>query len=173
MEKIIIFLKNYYINNNFNPIWLFFILFFISIIKSTIIISSFFPPASIMLINGIIFSLKKLNVSLILLAIIFGSTLGSIISYNFGKQTKKTKILLNITIKNKKIIDKICKKLKKKENIILILSRFIAILRYIVPFSAGILLINEKKTYFIFLISSIIWSILYVLISLKLYFLIQ
>lgn len=173
MEKFIFFFKNYYLNNNFHPIWLFFILFFISIIKSTIIISSFFPPASIMIINGIIFSYNKLNILFILLAIISGSTLGSIISYVFGKQIKKRKILFNVFLKNKKIIDKIRYKLKKKENFILITSRFIAILRYIVPFTAGILSMNKKKMYIIFLISSLFWSIFYLLISKKLYFLLQ
>lgn len=170
MKEFIFFLKNFYLKTELNPIQLFIILFLISMGKSTIFLSYLIPPASIMLINFIIFSLPKMNVFLIFLSITLGSTSGSIISYNIGKKITQKKIFLKYLKKYHSTLSKAFYKLKKKETSILFISKFIAILRYIIPFASGILLIKKKKTYTIFLFSSIFWSIFLILIS-KIYFL--
>lgn len=170
MKELIIFLKEFHLTNNFTSTQLLIILFLISIGKSTIFLSSFLPPASIMLINFVIFSLSKINSFLICLSISLGSTIGSIISYYLGKKANNKNFFNQYLKKYKLIINKTFYKLKKKETLILLISKFIAILRYIIPFSAGILLIKKEKVYIISFISSVLWSIFFILIS-KLYLL--
>ncbi|WMY95751.1 MAG: VTT domain-containing protein [Arsenophonus sp.] len=132
--------------------------------KSTIILSSFLPPASIMLITIISMSLPTLNINLIWLAITLGGTTGSIISYYIGYQITQKKLCVKILNRYQLIIDNSYKKLIKKGIIILFVSRFIAILRYIIPLAAGMLLMKKTKVCITFFLSSAFWAILYILI---------
>ncbi|ARC55032.1 hypothetical protein AOQ88_02275 [Candidatus Riesia sp. GBBU] len=156
---------NLLINNDLNPIFLFFILFLFSLLKSTIIVSSLLPPASITLIFGISASISKLNISLICISITFGSTTGSIICHIFGKNfIKMNKLLFKKKKTSIKTIKKITKKLKENKIKFLFISKFIAILRYITPLIAGTLFPLKKKLFITYLFSSCIWSIMYIII---------
>ncbi|AMA65027.1 Inner membrane protein YqjA [Candidatus Arsenophonus lipoptenae] len=149
---------------NLHPIWLFVILFSIAMSKSTIILSSFFPPASIMLITGISFSLSKLNIILVWLAITLGATIGSIISYCLGCQITNKKIFHSFLNRYQITINNAYNKLKNQGFLCLFSSRFIAILRYVIPLVAGMILMNRTKVYSIFLLSATIWSAMFILI---------
>ncbi|WP_348666236.1 DedA family protein [Arsenophonus symbiont of Ornithomya chloropus] len=132
--------------------------------KSTIFLSSFLPPASVMLITIISISFPTLNINLIWLAITLGGTTGSIISYYIGYQITQKKICGQFLNRYQLILDNSYKKLIKKGTIILFTSRFIAILRYTIPLAAGILLMKKRKVYITFFLSSGLWAILYILI---------
>ncbi|WMY96240.1 MAG: VTT domain-containing protein [Arsenophonus sp.] len=132
--------------------------------KSTVILSSFLPPASIMLLTIIGMSLPTLNINLIWLAITLGGTTGSIISYYIGYQITQKKLFAKILNRYQLIIENAYQKLIKKGIIILFISRFIAILRYIIPLASGMLLMKKTKVYITFFLSSAFWAILYILI---------
>ncbi|WMY96867.1 MAG: VTT domain-containing protein [Arsenophonus sp.] len=132
--------------------------------KSTVILSSFLPPASIMLLIIISMSLQTLNITLIWLAITLGGTTGSMISYYIGYQITQKKLFTKKINRYQLIIEKSHKKLIKNGIIILLISRFIAILRYIMPLAAGMLLMKKTKVCIIFFLSSAFWAILYILI---------
>lgn len=64
-EEFMTYLNAFWSEFNLHPIWLFTILFSIAMSKSTVVLSSFLPPASVMLLTGITASLPKLNISLV------------------------------------------------------------------------------------------------------------
>ncbi|MGP1871631.1 MAG: DedA family protein [Arsenophonus sp.] len=159
-----IYLNEFWSNINLNPIWLFIIIFSIAMSKSTIALSSFLPPASIILLTSIIASLPKLNIILVWLAIVLGATIGSIISYYLGNQITRKKIFSSFFNRYQSIIDFAKNKLKNKEMKVLFTSRFIAVLRYIIPLVAGMLLMDKTKVYIMFLLSASVWATIFVLI---------
>ncbi|MGP1939323.1 MAG: DedA family protein [Arsenophonus sp. ET-DL9-MAG3] len=157
-------LNNFWLDINLHPIWLFIILFSIAMSKSTIVLSSFLPPASIILLTAITVSLPKLNIILIWIAIVLGATIGSIISYYFGNQITNRKLFTIFFNRYQLIVDNASNRLKNQEMKVLFTSRFIAVLRYIIPLAAGILLINKIKVYSISLLSAAVWATVFILI---------
>ncbi|MGP1930236.1 MAG: DedA family protein [Arsenophonus sp. ET-YP4-MAG3] len=158
------YLNNFWLEINLHPIWLFIILFCIAMSKSTIILSSFLPPASVILLTAITVILPKLNIILIWIAIVLGATTGSIISYYFGNQITNKKLFTIFLNRYQLIVDNARNKLKNQEIKVLFTSRFIAILRYIIPLVAGILLIKKTKVYSICLLSAAVWATIFILI---------
>ncbi|BGI50902.1 MAG: DedA family protein [Arsenophonus endosymbiont of Ceratovacuna japonica] len=164
ITEFITYINEFWLNINLHPIWLFILLFTISMSKSTVILSSFLPPASVILLTGITVSLQKLNVGLISLAIMLGATTGSIISYFLGNQITKKKLFSRFLNRYENIINSAYYKLQNQGITVLFTSRFIAVLRYMIPLVAGMLLMNKNKVYSIFLLSSFVWSGIFILI---------
>ncbi|HGJ5882243.1 DedA family protein [Arsenophonus sp.] len=132
--------------------------------KSTVVLSSFLPPASVMLLTGITASLPKLNISLVWLAITLGATSGSIISYYLGNQITTRKLFSRFFNRYQSTIDNAHNKLQNQGMTVLFTSRFIAVLRYMIPLVAGMLLMNRTKVYSICLLSAAIWAVVFILI---------
>lgn len=66
------------------PTHLFALLFVLALSKSTVLISSVLPPASVMLLTGITVSQASLHPALTWLAVVMGATLGSLLNYHIG-----------------------------------------------------------------------------------------
>lgn len=162
-EEFMTYLNAFWSEINLHPIWLFTILFSIAISKSTVVLSSFLPPASVMLLTGITASLPKLNISLVWLAITLGATIGSIISYYLGNQITRRKLFSRFS-RYQSTIDNAHNKLQNQGITVLFTSRFIAVLRYMIPLVAGMLLMNRTKVYSVCLLSAAIWAAVFILI---------
>uniref|UniRef100_A0A3B0LWA4 Inner membrane protein YqjA n=1 Tax=Arsenophonus endosymbiont of Trialeurodes vaporariorum TaxID=235567 RepID=A0A3B0LWA4_9GAMM len=163
-EAFMTYLNAFWSEFNLHPIWLFTILFSIAMSKSTVVLSSFLPPASVMLLTGITASLPKLNISLVWLAITLGATSGSIISYYLGNQITTRKLFSRFFNRYQSTIDNAHNKLQNQGMTLLFTSRFIAVLRYMIPLVAGMLLMNRTKVYSICLLSAAIWAAVFILI---------
>lgn len=68
-----------------HPVQIFALLFAIALGKSTVMISSILPPASLMLLAVIAISQPSLSITLVWLAITLGATLGSVLTFHFGQ----------------------------------------------------------------------------------------
>ncbi|WMY95087.1 MAG: VTT domain-containing protein [Arsenophonus sp.] len=132
--------------------------------KSTIFLSSFLPPASIMLITMISISLPNLDINLILLAITLGGSTGSVFSYYIGRTITKKKFFNKFLNRYQLILNNSYNQLIKHGILILFASRFIAILRYTIPLAAGMLLMKKTKVCITVFLSAWCWAILYILI---------
>ncbi|MFV9997689.1 MAG: DedA family protein [Arsenophonus endosymbiont of Dermacentor nuttalli] len=163
-EQFMTYLNTFWSEFNLHPIWLFTILFSIAMSKSTVALSSFLPPASIMLLTGITASLPKLHITLVWLAITLGATSGSIISYYLGNQITTKKLFSRFFSRYQSTIDNAHHKLQNQGMIVLFTSRFIAVLRHMIPLAAGMLLMARTKVYSICLLSAAVWAIVFILI---------
>ncbi|ADD79430.1 DedA family protein [Candidatus Riesia pediculicola] len=153
-----------------NPDWIIYFIFVISLGKSVVIVSTFLPPAYITLLTLIIISDKYLNDITTWITITIGSFFGSIICHFIGYMIR--------TSNQKKmgfIFEKYDRKIKKikyvlrdqgKSFLIIFLSRFLAVFRYLVPLVSGMMNVKRIHKYFFFyLFSSSIWSFFLILAS--------
>ena len=82
------------------PAHLFALLFVLALSKSTVLISSVLPPASVMLLTGITVSQASLHPALTWLAVVMGATLGSLLNYHIGQLMGHTRLVTRITSKH-------------------------------------------------------------------------
>ncbi|VFS19810.1 Uncharacterized membrane-associated protein [Enterobacter cancerogenus] len=75
------------------PAHLFALLFAMALAKSTVIVSSVLPPASVMLIAGIAAGLSSLHPGLAWLAVALGAALGSVLNYHLGQRMGNTRTI--------------------------------------------------------------------------------
>ncbi|MCR4212092.1 VTT domain-containing protein [Enterobacter cloacae] len=143
------------------PTHLFALLFVLALSKSTVLISSVLPPASVMLLTGITVSLASLHPALTWLAVVMGATLGSLLNYHIG-QMGHTRLVTRITSKHADTFLRVQHQLQKNGVLVLFTARFLAVLRYIVPLAAGMLRLNAVKVYAVSLLSACAWAALYV-----------
>ncbi|OAT38059.1 DedA family protein [Proteus myxofaciens] len=151
--------------SNLSPAILFISVALLTAGKSTIGISSFLPPASVMLI--LIFSACLPNHSAILLwfATSLGALLGSVLSYELGRSIYYFPKLKKWLTRYQEKISHIQNLLKKKTVYILFISRFLAVFRYLTPFSAGLLKLPAYGVYLTSTFSAFVWSVIFILIS--------
>jgi len=144
------------------PTHLFALLFLMALSKSTVLISSVFPPASVMLLAGITVSQSSLHPGLTWLAIVMGATSGSVLNYHIGQLMGHTRQVSRFTDKHADRFLQVQHQLQKNSVLVLFTARFLAVLRYIVPLAAGMLRVNAVKVYVISLISAGAWAALYI-----------
>lgn len=144
------------------PTHLFALLFVLALSKSTVLISSVLPPASVMLMTGITLSQASLHPALAWLAVVMGATLGSLLNYHIGQLMGHTRLVTRITSKYADKFLRVQHQLQKNGVLVLFTARFLAVLRYIVPLAAGLLRINPAKVYAVSLASAAAWAALYV-----------
>lgn len=121
------------------PAHLFLLLFGIALSKSTVVLSSLLPPASVMLLASISISQPSLTVGEVWLAITLGAALGSILSFHFGALIMRNKLSTGLLTRHEEKLQNIRRKLENNGVLVLFGSRFIAVLRYMVPLAAGML----------------------------------
>ncbi|MBT9426005.1 DedA family protein [Enterobacter oligotrophicus] len=144
------------------PAHLFALLFAMALGKSTVIISSVLPPASVMLLAGITVSQPGLHPGLAWLAVVMGTTAGSLLNYHTGQCMGDTRWVTRFTSKHADKFLRVQHQLQKNGVLVLFTSRFLAVLRYIVPLAAGMLRLSVVKVYLISLVSASVWAALYV-----------
>ena len=130
--------------------------------KSTVLISSVLPPASVMLLAGIAVSQSSMHPALTWLAVVMGATAGSVLNYHIGQLMGHTRRVSRFTAKHAGKFLRVQHQLHKNGVLVLFTSRFLAVLRYIVPLAAGMLRLSAIKVYAISLLSACAWAALYV-----------
>lgn len=144
------------------PTHLFALLFVIALSKSTVLVSSVLPPASVMLLAGITVSQTSLHPGLTGLAVAAGATTGSVLNYHIGQLMGHTRLVTRFTSRHAEKFLRVQHQLQKNGVLVLFTARFLAVLRYIVPLAAGMLRLNAAKVYAVSLISAVVWAALYV-----------
>ncbi|AJQ98878.1 hypothetical protein F652_888 [Enterobacteriaceae bacterium bta3-1] len=144
------------------PAQLFLLLFSIALSKSTVALSSLLPPASVMLLASISISQPSLTVGEVWLAITLGAALGSILSFHLGVLIMRNKLFEGLLTRHEEKLQNIRRKLENNSLLVLFSSRFIAVLRYMVPLAAGMLPLNRLRVYCVSLFSAAIWAALFV-----------
>lgn len=139
-----------------HPAQMFALLFIIAFAKSTILISTFLPPASVMLLSGLAISHTSLHPVVAWSGVMAGATVGSIVNFQlgramacrarFGRMRHADKLLL---VQNR---------LQRNAIWVIFTSRFIALLRYLVPLAAGTLSVPAWQVYSASLASSALWA---------------
>lgn len=151
--------------NHLSPFALFISITLLTAGKSTIGVSSFLPPASVMLLLIYAVCLPSHSPILLWFATSCGALLGSIFSYQLGFSAYRLPTLHKLIQRHQAKIMRIQHLLKNKTYYILFISRFLAVLRYLTPFSAGLLKLPAYGVYIISGISALIWSALFILIA--------
>ncbi|MGG7522546.1 DedA family protein [bacterium BS0013] len=144
------------------PTHLFAVLFIMALSKSTVLISSVLPPASVMLLAGITVSQASMHPALAWLAVVIGATTGSVLNYHIGQLMGNTRWVARFTAKHADKFLRVQHQLQKNGVLVLFTARFLAVLRYIVPLAAGMLRLNVAKVYVVSLFSAAVWAALYV-----------
>jgi len=144
------------------PAHLFVLLFVMALGKSTVLISSVLPPASVMLLAGIGVSQGSMHPGLAWLAVVMAATVGSVLNYHVGQLMGHTRLVTRFTSKHADRFLRVQHQLQKNGEIALFTSRFLAVLRYIVPLAAGMLRLSAVKVYAVSLLSACAWAALYV-----------
>ncbi|WP_217479843.1 DedA family protein [Enterobacter chuandaensis] len=144
------------------PAHLFALLFVMALSKSTVLISSVLPPASVMLLAGIGVSQGSMHPALAWLAVVLGASAGSALNYHIGQLMGHTRLVARFTSKHAATFLRVQHQLQKNGVIVLFTSRFLAVLRYVVPLAAGMLRLNAVKVYAFSLLSACAWAALYV-----------
>jgi membrane protein DedA with SNARE-associated domain len=144
------------------PTHLFALLFIIALSKSTVLVSSVLPPASVMLLAGITVSQTSLHPGLTWLAVAAGAETGSVLNYHIGQLMGHTRLVTRFTSRHAEKFLRVQHQLQKNGVLVLFTARFLAVLRYIVPLAAGMLRLNAAKVYAVSLISAVVWAALYV-----------
>ncbi|MEI9580901.1 DedA family protein [Enterobacter asburiae] len=144
------------------PAHLFALLFVMALSKSTVLISSVLPPASVMLLAGITVSQTSMHPALAWLAVVLGAAAGSVLNYHIGQLMGHTRWMTRFTAKHAGKMLRVQHQLQKNGVLVLFTARFLAVLRYIVPLAAGMLKIHAVKVYVVSVISACVWAALYV-----------
>ncbi|MCU6397801.1 DedA family protein [Enterobacter quasiroggenkampii] len=144
------------------PAHLFALLFMMALSKSTVLISSVLPPASVMLLAGITVSQASMHPALAWLAVVMGATAGSALNYHLGQRMGHTRWMTRFTAKHAGKFLRVQHQLQKNGVLVLFTARFLAVMRYIVPLAAGMLRLNVVKVYGVSLASAAVWAALYV-----------
>lgn len=144
-----------------HPVQMFVLLFMVAFSKSTVLISTFLPPASVMLVAALSASQLSLPPVVAWLAVTIGATLGSVVSYYLGLLMTRSVRFHRLTSRHEEALLRVRSKLQRNAAVVLFTSRFIALLRYLVPLAAGMLRLNPGKVYAICLLSSAVWAALF------------
>jgi membrane protein DedA with SNARE-associated domain len=96
------------------------------------------------------------------LAVVMGATAGSVLNYHIGQLMGHTRLVTRFTSKHADTFLRVQHQLQKNGVIVLFTSRFLAVLRYVVPLAAGMLRLNAAKVYAVSLLSACAWAALYV-----------
>ncbi|WP_367299042.1 DedA family protein [Hafnia alvei] len=155
-----------------HPAQIFALLFVIALGKSTVMISSVLPPASLMLLAAIAISQPSLSIELVWLAITLGATLGSILTFHFSQLINQKMLFPRFFARHNGRLQRISEKLQHKGGLlVLFTSRFVAVLRYMVPMAAGMLTFSRTRVYCVTACSAAVWACLFIgIVSGALYF---
>ena len=143
--------------NELGP-WFYILLFIIILCETGSIFGIFFPGDSLLFTVGITAAATGLNIHLAIFAICLGAIIGDSCNYLTGKligdkffSTHARVFKTAHLIRTKEFMD-------RNGNKAIIFSRFIAFIRTLTPFVAGISRMNYPKFVLLGVISAIIWS---------------
>ncbi|MDU1106142.1 MAG: VTT domain-containing protein, partial [Enterobacter sp.] len=108
------------------PAHLFALLFVMALSKSTVLVSSVLPPASVMLLAGITVSQASMHPAQAWLAVVLGAAAGSVLNYHIGRLMGHTRLVTRFTSKHADKFLRIQHQLQKNGVIVLFTSRLLA-----------------------------------------------
>lgn len=106
------------------PTHLFALLVVMALSKSTVLVSSVLPPASVMLMAGIAVSQSSLHPGMTWLAVVMGATAGSVLNYHIGQLMGHTRLASRLTAKHADKFLRVQHQLQKHGVVALFTSRF-------------------------------------------------
>lgn len=147
---------NYFINTL--GIWFYVLLFFIIFCETGSVLGIFFPGDSLLFTVGLTAAATNLNIHLAVLSICLGAVIGDSCNYITGKFIGEKIFSSHAKIFKKAYLIKTKDFLNKHGNKAIIFSRFIAFVRTLTPFVAGVSRMNYIKFVTFGAISAMIWS---------------
>ncbi|QIW09878.1 VTT domain-containing protein [Francisella sp. LA112445] len=147
---------NYFINSL--GMWFYILLFFIIFCETGSVFGIFFPGDSLLFTVGLTAAATNLNIHLAVLAICLGAVVGDSCNYITGKFIGEKIFSSHAKIFKKAYLIKTKDFLNKHGNKAIIFSRFVAFVRTITPFVAGVSSMNYFKFVTFGIISAMIWS---------------
>lgn len=140
-------------------LWAYSILFLVIFAETGFVITPFLPGDSLLFAVGALAASGSLNVNWLFILLGAAAVLGNIINYQIGRFIGP-KIFLkeNVRFLNKEYLEKTHRFYEKHGGKVIIISRFVPILRTFAPFVAGI----GKMTYQRFLIYNLIGGVSWV-----------
>lgn len=147
---------NYFVNSL--GIWFYILLFFIIFCETGSVLGIFFPGDSLLFTVGVTAAATGLNIHLAVLSIFLGAVVGDSCNYITGKFIGEKIFSTHAKIFKTAYLIKTKDFLNKHGNKAILFSRFIAFVRTITPFIAGVSRMNYIKFVIFGAISAIIWS---------------
>ncbi|WP_058912936.1 DedA family protein [Entomohabitans teleogrylli] len=159
------YLETLLVSHPLQPLHLLGLLFIIAFGKSTIAVSSFLPPASVMLVAVIALAAPQTHPLALWLAITLGATLGSVCSYHVGAAIVHYNRFSKLRERYAVTLDKAAWRLAHGGVWVLFVSRFLAVLRYVTPLAAGMLSLKRNLVYSVSLGSAAVWAAMLIAIA--------
>ncbi|WDI78780.1 DedA family protein [Candidatus Purcelliella pentastirinorum] len=153
--------------SNTNYTWIIYsILFIIIFLENGLIPTAFLPGDSLLILVGILVTKKIIKIPSIILTLTMATILGCWLGYINGKFFSNTKII-KLWISNipKKTYNKTNKLFNKYGLSAMIISKFIAFIRTLLPIIIGMSQIKYKKFQIYNVISSFIWVITLIIVG--------
>jgi len=147
---------NYFIDNL--GMWFYIILFFIIFCETGSVLGIFFPGDSLLFTVGLTAAATDLNIHLAVLAICLGAVIGDSCNYVTGKFIGEKIFGTHARFFKTAYLIKTKDFLNKNGSKAIIFSRFIAFVRTLTPFVAGVSRMNYLKFVSFGIVSAIIWS---------------
>ncbi|AIT09009.1 hypothetical protein LO80_02795 [Candidatus Francisella endociliophora] len=147
---------NYFINTL--GIWFYILLFFIIFCETGIVLGIFFPGDSLLFTIGLTAAATSINIHLAVLSICLGAIIGDSCNYITGKFIGEKLFSTHGRILKSAYLIKTKEFLEQYGTKAIIFSRFIAFVRTLTPFVAGISRMNYAKFVVLGAISAVIWS---------------
>ncbi|MFT4694061.1 MAG: membrane-associated protein [Francisella sp.] len=147
---------NYFITSL--GMWFYVLLFFIIFCETGIVLGIFFPGDSLLFTVGVTAAATGLNIHLAVLAICLGAIIGDTCNYLTGRFIGDKMFSTHAKILKRAYLVKTKEFLEEHGTKAIIFSRFIAFVRTLTPFVAGISRMNYTKFVTLGIISAIIWS---------------
>lgn len=138
--------------------WFYVLLFFIIFCETGVVLGIFFPGDSLLFTLGLTAAATGLNIHLAVFTICLGAIIGDTCNYLTGRFVGERMFSTHAKILKKAYLIKTKAFLEKHGTKAIIFSRFIAFVRTLTPFVAGISQMNYAKFVILGIISAIIWS---------------
>lgn len=142
----------------------YFLLFFIIFCETGLVVTPFLPGDSLLFITGSLAGIGLLNIKLLFLMMFIAAALGNITNYHIGYYFGP-KILKNYQGKliKKEYLIKTKQYFNQFGMQVIVISRFMPVIRTIAPFLAGISKMNYKLFHLYNLIGALLWTALLLL----------
>lgn len=147
---------NYFIDTL--GIWFYVLLFLVIFCETGIVLGIFFPGDSLLFTIGLTAAATSINIHLAVLSICLGAIIGDSCNYITGKFIGERLFSTHARVLKSAYLIKTKNFLEQYGTKAIIFSRFIAFVRTLTPFVAGISRMNYAKFVFLGTISAIFWS---------------
>lgn len=144
----------------------YFLLFLVIFCETGLVVTPFLPGDSLLFMIGALSASGALNPYLIVVILMAASIIGDTTNYHIGKAVgKKTKDLNSIKLLNKEHLDRTHAFYEKHGSKVVIIAKFIPIIRTFSPFVAGLGAMTFKKFLLFNIIGGALWINIFFLLG--------